>query len=105
MQRKDKQLLLHMFMRYLQFTSAATLAREKKLINRKHMVFLPVFRRAFGYFFFYLNVYTVKVLMIPNGYSEAVNRRTDNTMAKEKGQSVIYKILHEKLRIEQHEPR
>jgi hypothetical protein len=69
------------------------------------MVFLPVFRRAFGCFFFYLNVYTVKVLMIPNGYSEAVNRGTDNTMAKEKGQSVINKILHEKLRIEQHEPR
>ena len=39
--------------------------------------------------------------------SEAVNRRsTDNTMAKRKraiGQTTIYKTLHGKLMIEQHE--
>ena len=31
---------------------------------------------------------------------------TDNTMAKEKGQTItyIYKTLHRKLKIEQHEP-
>ena len=27
---------------------------------------------------------------------------TDNTMAKEKGQTMIYKTLHRKLKIEQH---
>jgi hypothetical protein len=34
-------------------------------------------------------------------------RRTDNTMAKSKrrkGQTTIYKTLHRKLKIEQHEP-
>jgi hypothetical protein len=34
-------------------------------------------------------------------------RRTDNTMAKRKrtnGQTMIYKVLHRKLKIEQHDP-
>jgi hypothetical protein len=31
-------------------------------------------------------------------------KRTDNTMAKRKGQTIIYKTLHRKLKIEQHEP-
>ena len=37
---------------------------------------------------------------------EAIYRRTDNTMSKgkgAKGQTTIYKILHRKLNIEQHE--
>ena len=40
------------------------------------------------------------------GESEAVNRRTDNTTAKrnrEKRQTMSYKILHRKLKIEQQE--
>jgi len=40
--------------------------------------------------------------------SEDVNQRTDNTMAtkrkKTKGQTTIYKTLHRKLKIDQHEP-
>jgi hypothetical protein len=44
----------------------------------------------------------------PKGYSKAINpRNTDNTMAKRKGtkgQTMIYKTLHRKLRIERHEP-
>ena len=31
------------------------------------------------------------------------DRRTDNTMAKKKGRTTIYKTLHRKLKIEQHE--
>jgi hypothetical protein len=46
-------------------------------------------------------------LKITKGESEAViRRRTDNTMAKrkmKKGQTKIYKTLHRKLKIEQHE--
>jgi hypothetical protein len=40
------------------------------------------------------------------GLSEAVNRRTDNTMDKRKrtkGQTTIFRTLHRKLKIEQHE--
>jgi hypothetical protein len=48
-----------------------------------------------------------KSLTIPKGLSESVNRRrTDNAMAKRKrtkGQTTIYKRLHRKLKIEQHE--
>ena len=43
--------------------------------------------------------------MIPE--SEAVNQTTDNTMTnrkRKKGQSPIYKILHRKQKIGQHEP-
>jgi hypothetical protein len=38
--------------------------------------------------------------------TEAVNWRTDNAIQrpKEKGQTMIYKTLHRKLKIEQHEP-
>ena len=48
-------------------------------------------------------------LKIQKGYSEAVNQRKDNTMAKwkrEKGQTIImYKTLYRKLKKqEQHEP-
>ena len=41
-----------------------------------------------------------------NKQSEAVNRmRTHKTMANRKhGKTMIYKILHRKLKIEQHEP-
>ena len=39
---------------------------------------------------------------MPKGLSEALNRRTDNTKAK--GQTTIYKTLHRKQKIEQHEP-
>jgi hypothetical protein len=45
-------------------------------------------------------------LKIPKRYSETVLRRTDNTIAKRKrakGQTMTYKTLHRKLRIEQHE--
>ena len=48
-----------------------------------------------------------KSLKISKGQSESVDRRTDNTMVKRtrtKGQTTIYKILHRKLKIEQHEP-
>jgi hypothetical protein len=48
-----------------------------------------------------------KSLEIPNGLLEVVNRRTDNTMAKgkrTKGQTTIYRALHRKLKIKQHEP-
>ena len=44
---------------------------------------------------------------IPKGQSEAVYRCTDNTMAntkRTKGQTLIYKTLHRKQRIEQCEP-
>jgi hypothetical protein len=48
---------------------------------------------------------TKKIL---KGQSEAINRRqTDSTMAKikrTKGQATIYKTLHRKKKIEQHEP-
>jgi hypothetical protein len=43
-------------------------------------------------------------------WPKAVNGRTDNTMAKRnkkktyKGQTVICKTLHRKLKVEQHEP-
>jgi len=48
-----------------------------------------------------------KSLKIPKGLSESVNRRTDNTLVKRKitkGRTTIYKLLHRKLKIEQHEP-
>ena len=41
-------------------------------------------------------------LKIPKGYSEVVNHRTGNTTAK--GEPVIYKAIHRKPIIEQHEP-
>ena len=44
---------------------------------------------------------------IPKGLSESPNRKTDNTMDKRKrtkGQATIYKTIHGKLKIEQHEP-
>jgi hypothetical protein len=48
-------------------------------------------------------------LKIPKGQSEAVNQRmTDNTMAKKKDEkrtNLIYKTLHRKLKIEQHESK
>jgi hypothetical protein len=40
---------------------------------------------------------------MPKMLSEAVNRRTDNAMVKGKRTNMIYKTLHRKLRIEQHE--
>ena len=49
----------------------------------------------------------MKCLKIPKWRAESVNRRrTDNTMAKRKrtqGQTMIYKALHRKLKIESHE--
>jgi hypothetical protein len=30
----------------------------------------------------------MKILKIPKGYSKAINRRTDNTVAKKKGQRI-----------------
>ena len=48
-----------------------------------------------------------KSLKITKGYSESVNRRTDNTMAKRKGtkaQTAVYKTQHIKLEIELYEP-
>ena len=47
-----------------------------------------------------------KSLKIPKGQSEAVNKRTDNTMTKKKKDkktNKIYKTLHGKLKIGQHE--
>ena len=35
--------------------------------------------------------------------NHVVNRRTHNIMPKEYGQTMIYKTLHRKLKIEQHE--
>jgi hypothetical protein len=46
----------------------------------------------------------LKILMMK---SEAINRRTENTMTKKKRtkrNTTIYKTLHRKLKIEQHEP-
>jgi hypothetical protein len=44
-------------------------------------------------------------LKIAIGYLEVVNqRRTDNKWPKENGQTMMHKILHRKLKIEQHEP-
>jgi hypothetical protein len=37
-------------------------------------------------------------------YSKAINGRIDNTMTNEKGQTIIYKAIHRKLKIEQQEP-
>ena len=46
------------------------------------------------------------IFRIPNGQSEAVNRRTDNTVVKRKrtkGHTTICKTLHRKLKIEEHD--
>jgi len=51
--------------------------------------------------FIHLGNITAISLKIPQRQSEAVNRRTDNTMTKEKktkGQIMIYKTLHRKLK-------
>jgi len=47
-------------------------------------------------------IHQYKSLKIPKGQSESVYRRTDNTMAKKstKGQTMIYKKTHIKLKIE-----
>ena len=49
-----------------------------------------------------------KTLMIAKGSLESVTRKkTDNAITKErgtKGKTMIYKIPHKKLKIEQHEP-
>ena len=53
-----------------------------------------------------LNVYVINS-KIPKEQSEGVNRRTDNINSKRKrtnGQTMIYKAIHRKLMIEQHEP-
>jgi len=42
---------------------------------------------------------TFKSLKIP----KPTRRRTDNIMTKKKGQTAIYKIIHRKIKIEQHE--
>jgi hypothetical protein len=47
-----------------------------------------------------------KSMKSPKGYSDAAVSRTDNTVAKgktTKEQAMIYKTLHRKLTIEQHE--
>jgi hypothetical protein len=49
----------------------------------------------------------MKSLNIPKRYTEVINRRrTGNTMTKRKKtkeQTIIYKTLHRKLQIDQHE--
>jgi hypothetical protein len=53
------------------------------------------------------NTYKKKALNMPKGQDEPVNGRKDNTMSKRKwtkGQTMIYKTLHRKLKIEQREP-
>ena len=48
----------------------------------------------------------MKGLKITKGLQIAVNQRTNNTMAKRKwtkGQTMIYKALHKKLKIGHHE--
>jgi hypothetical protein len=43
-----------------------------------------------------------RCLKIPEGLSEVVNQRTDNSMAKRKrtkGQTMIWKTIHRKLKI------
>jgi hypothetical protein len=53
------------------------------------------------------NTYKKKSLNMPKGQDEAVNGRKDNTMSKRKwskGQTMISKTLHRKLKIEQREP-
>ena len=54
---------------------------------------------------FKLKLWICSSLNIQKGLSESVNRRRiDNTMAKEKkGQTMIYKTLHRKLKMEHHE--
>jgi hypothetical protein len=45
-------------------------------------------------------------LKLPKEYSQAVyRRRIDNQWPKEKGQTIIYKTLHRKLKIDQHESK
>jgi len=51
-------------------------------------------------------LYIRKSLKIPKGYSETTNRRTQSTMVKRektKGQAIIDKTLHRKLKIVQYE--
>jgi hypothetical protein len=53
-------------------------------------------------------VFGKKSLKISKMYSKAVNGRIDNTMTNKKwtkGQTIIYKAIHRKLKIEQQEPQ
>jgi hypothetical protein len=50
---------------------------------------------------------TSNIILIKVNVIVSANRKTDNTMAKRKrtkGQATIYKTIHRKLKIEQHEP-
>jgi hypothetical protein len=38
---------------------------------------------------------------MPKGWSDTVYRKKENTMADRKGETMIYKTLHRKLKIEQ----
>jgi hypothetical protein len=52
-------------------------------------------------------VFGKKSLKISKMYSKTVNGRIDNTMTNKKGkkaQTIIYKVIHRKLKIEQQEP-
>jgi hypothetical protein len=70
---------------------------------------LPIKLVPHGYIFFCeftISFPDTNSLKIPKGQSEAVNRRTDNTMTKRKrrkGQTMIFKTLHRNLKIEPHE--
>jgi hypothetical protein len=63
-----------------------------------------------GFLGYSMSLHIKKSLRIPKGSSEAVNQRSDNTMAKSKknkrtnNETVIYKTLDRKLKIKQHEP-
>ena len=52
----------------------------------------------------YIHIFlTAKGLQIPKRQSETVKRRTNNTMVKSKGQTLIYETLQRKLKIEHHD--
>ena len=58
----------------------------------------------YNYIVIYIHLKHYETLQIPNGKSEVVIRRTDNTMANRKGtkrQTSVNKILHRKLKIKE----
>ena len=77
--------------------------------HRWNKLFKILNLRLSYYTYMFPLVSSKKRLKIRKWYSEVVNLRSpENTMAKRierKWQTMIYKILHRKLKIEQHEPQ
>jgi hypothetical protein len=79
------------------------------LYKTKLKLFLYTYIMSIWYFFLlYTSIVLCKasILFIPRQRKSVNQRRTDNIMAKTLGQwqSMIYKTLHRKLKIEQHNP-